>query len=345
MPISSNNIIILTDYKGFFGSKQKSRIYRGGMDLEKIFNYFNDYGYTVKIMNFCNINYEEIVKEKPIILYTSSEDKEGFYKSFIEDIIYHLEQSNLLVIPKYVYLHTHNNKVAMELLRQRCKYNPIHTIHSKVFGSLDELKQNMHHFNYPVVIKSALGAMSKGVAKATNPKELLSKAKKISRSFDILHDIKELLRKIKYGNKYKRESLYRKKFIVQNFIEGLENDWKVLVYDKKCYVLFRRNRKNDFRASGSGRFIFTKNIPSGILDFALKIKDYFNVPNISLDIGYDGDKFHLLEMQFLYFGTLTIEFSPFYFELYNGKWLIKEEKSDLEKVYVDSIVKFLIENK
>jgi len=50
--------------------------------------------------------------------------------------------------------------------------------------------------------------------------------------------------------------LHRSKFIVQEFIPDLSNDWKVLVFWDKYYVLRRKNRPNDFRASGSGLFSF-----------------------------------------------------------------------------------------
>ena len=73
------------------------------------------------------------------------------------------------------------------------------------------------------------------------------------------------------------------------------------------------------------------------------MKNHFKVPNISLDIGFDGKKFHLIEFQFLYFGTTTIEKSPFYFEKYDNSWLLNKGKCELEKVYVDSIVGLLRE--
>lgn len=337
-------IILLTDYKGFFGSKQKSDIYRGGMDIPKLINLFQLQGYSVKALNFCHLNLQEVLQTQPIIIYTSAEDKNGIYKSFIEDIIYSLEEHNVMVLPRYSYLKAHNNKVFMELLRGMSDYGLIKTIHSHLFGSLEELELNLSLINYPVVIKSSSGAMSRGVAKAKNAKELIKIARKISTSQNLFHDIKELLRSIKYRKNYIRESFHRNKFIVQNFISGLNNDWKVLVYNNKCFVLYRSNRKNDFRASGSGKFEFRKDLPDGLLDFALSIRDYFTVPQISLDIGYDGKNFHLIEFQFLHFGTTTIEKSMFYFEKIGEKWNCINGKSDLEEVYVQSIVGFIKEH-
>jgi glutathione synthase/RimK-type ligase-like ATP-grasp enzyme len=334
-------ILILTDYKGFFGSKQKSKLYRGGFDLDKLVSRFATYSLYVTVSSFTDIQEDSINKDETLILYTSSEDNNSLYKSFIEDVIYNLEQKGFNLLPSYAYLKAHNNKVAMELLRERSTMLEINSIKSKAIGTLEELITQAEKFTYPVVLKPACGAMSKGVMKADSVNELISNARKITRSFDILHDIKELLRKVKYRSYYRKESFHRSKIIVQNLITGLENDWKVLVYGTKCFVLYRGNRVNDFRASGSGNFFFRKELPEGMLDFALSIKEYFKVPHISLDIGFDGLKFHLIEFQFLYFGTTTIEKSPFYFEKSNGNWLIKKGQSDLEEVYVSSIVEFL----
>jgi glutathione synthase/RimK-type ligase-like ATP-grasp enzyme len=339
----TKKIQILTDYKGFFGSKQYSRIYRGGMDIARIAELLRDYNFEVGILKFSEIEISKIVKEKPIVLYTSQEDRNGFYKSYIEDIIFHLESEGVFVIPRFEYLKAHNNKVAMELLRERSGYKPIQTIQTRVFGTAEEIRNQVDTFAFPVVIKAAAGSMSKGVAKADNSDELWKMSLDVSVSPEMKSDFKDLLRGIKYGRKYVKESTHRNKFIVQNFITGLSNDWKVLVYHNLCYILYRGVRTNDFRASGSGKFVFNKEIPKGILDYAIAIKNHFKVPHISLDIGFDGTKFHLIEFQFINFGTTTIEKSDFWFEKNEDTWLLKEGKSDLEEMYINSIVEFLKE--
>lgn len=339
----TKNIIILTDYKNNFGTKYISPVYRGGLDLSKVLSIFEKHGYNAKTVQISELNINDVIHNKPVILYNSSEDNFGFYKSFVEDVIHHLELRGSCVIPPYQFLRAHNNKVSMELLRDRSDITGINTIKTKVFGTFEELKKASDSFTFPVVIKAASGAMSKGVEKAENATELIIKARKISRSSNIRHDLKEKLRKLKYGNKYQRESFFRSKFVVQNLIPNLENDWKVLVYGQKCFALYRGNRKNDFRASGSGNFVFKKDLPEGMLEYAYSIQEYYNVPHISLDIGFDGKNFHLIEFQFINFGTSTLEKSPFYFEKTNNGWQLNEGASDIEDVYVSSIVNYLNE--
>ncbi|MFZ1519715.1 MAG: hypothetical protein WAU11_13105, partial [Ignavibacteriaceae bacterium] len=153
-------------------------------------------------------------------------------------------------------------------------------------------------------------------------------------------EVRDQIRAFKHKG-YCKQSLHRRKYIIQNFIPHLKNDWKVLIYADRYYVLFRGNRKNDFRASGSGLFKFVQAVPNGLLNFAKTIYDKCNIPNISLDIAFDVNVFHLIEFQALYFGTTTIVKSPFYFERRNGNFALIESKSELEMVYTESIIKYL----
>jgi len=88
---------------------------------------------------------------------------------------------------------------------------------------------------------------------------------------------------------YRKRSQNRKKFIIQELIPNLKYDFKVIVINSKVFVLKRYVRKNDFRASGSGNFIFDKNISSSVLDYAYEIFKLFNCPFISLDFAENNN--------------------------------------------------------
>ena len=137
------------------------------------------------------------------------------------------------------------------------------------------------------------------------------------------------------------ESKFRNKFIIQEFVPNLHTEWKVLVYWNKIFILKRYTRKSDFRASGSGNFVFDKDFPIEILDYAFTIRESFDVPNVSLDICFDGKEFYLIEFQAIYFGTTTLVESPFYYQKVNSTWNCIDSKSELELVFVESIVKYI----
>lgn len=336
-------IFILTDYKEYYGSKYTAVPYNSGMDKKLLEKYFADYGFKVKYIAFSDIEFRKMDFKDQYILYTSSEDIGYHYKDYIEDIVLGLSLQGSKMIPEYKYLRANNNKVFMEILRDILDGKDGKYIKANHFGTIEELKKKKDKFQYPVVVKSAVGAMSAGIFLAKNETQLIKIAEKISRTKYLFKEFWDLGRSIKHKG-YKKESKHRKKFIVQNFVPGLNNDWKVLIFGDKYYILYRGIRKNDFRASGRGKFIFNKEIPTGILDYAKNIFKNFNVPNLSIDVGYNNGKFYLFEFQMIYFGTTTIEKSTFYFTKENSKWILHNEKSELEKIYADSIVKYIEKN-
>lgn len=336
-------IIALTDYKNKFGSKHFDVPYRSGMDKNILKKYFNELGFEIDFIQFTKLlNNASLINRKAYYIYTSSEDIGYYYKSFIEDVVLYLEEIGCRMIPKYKYLRANNNKVFMELLRNATTDDSLLSIHSHTFGTMEEAWANHQKFCYPVVVKMSEGASGTGVYKAENSKELSYVLKKVASTKNIYHDLWDHGRFLKHKG-YVKESRYRKKFIIQDMVPGLENDYKVLMYGTKCFVLKRQNRANDFRASGSGNFSYTRELPTGMLDFAYPIMLKFNVPQISMDIAFDGKKFHLIEFQFLYFGTTTIVCSEFYFKKLNN-WTLMEGKSCVEKVYAESITEFVNKN-
>ncbi len=119
----------------------------------------------------------------------------------------------------------------------------------------------------------------------------------------------------------KKESRFQKKFIVQDLVPNLRNDWKVLVFADRYCILRRDNRPDDFRASGSGLFVPDKkaDFPKHMLNY---IKDIFNrtdVPNLSIDFAYDGTQGYILEIQAIYFGKATTGYCDNYCVKRNGK--------------------------
>jgi glutathione synthase/RimK-type ligase-like ATP-grasp enzyme len=340
------DIFLLSDYKNRFGSSYNAKIYKGGMDHVKIQKYFNDSGFNAIFLNASKVDFKQNHKNK-LFLYTSSEDPDYLYKSFIEDIVLGLEVSGAIMIPSYKYLRANNNKVFMEILRDNQIIKSFSSIKSLYFGSYEDFLKNFPKTNDTLVIKSSAGAGGTGVSKASGFTKIKSSSKKISSSKNFLKDLKDYLRTFKHKN-YVPRSKNRKKFIVQNFINGLDNDWKILIYGEYYYVMYRPNKKNDFRASGSGHdnYIYGDKtpIPSGLLTFAKSIYECFNVPNISLDIAYNGEDFFLIEFQALYFGSVCQVRANAYHQLINTDWTIVKEKLSLERVYVESVKYFINKN-
>lgn len=337
------SIYLITDYQGRFGTKFTGVPYRSGMDKELLKNRFLTYGIEAVFVKASEVSDLAGQIKDQVFLYTSSEDRGGYYKSYIEDVVLSLECRNAVIIPAYRFLRAHNNKVLVELLRKEWGKATGDNLKSNCYGCIEEIKQSDVLMTFPVVIKKPEGYKSRGVYLASTRQEYLRKASKLSRSINYKSLLKDRLRELIHKG-FIRESQHRKKLVIQEFVPGLKNDWKVLVFGDKYYPLLRRTRKTDFRASGSGLLSFPEELPDGLLDAIESAAKYFNVPHLSADIGFDGARFYIFELQFVYFGTYTIENSPFYFTREEGKWIRKEGLSVLEEEYAASIAAYLRRN-
>lgn len=336
------SITALVDYKKKFGSKHFDTPYRSGMDKVKLTRYFQELGYNIqyKFMNEIDLKSKEFFGQD--IIYTSSEDIGYAYKSYIEDLIFALELSGANVIPSYKHLRMNNNKVFMELMRDYAGITD--NMNALSFSSLKDLEMRLHLIKFPVVFKPSSGASGTGVSLVNNEEELRSKIKEINKRNYIM-DFKDYIRSLRHKG-YIKECLYREKFIVQELVPNLVNDWKVYLFGEKLYI-FKRPilTGRGIRASGGGYDNYFYGIeaeaPEGLFDFAQKIYKKLNVPHLSIDIAYDGNEFYLIEFQSLYFGTAGIPYSEGYFSKKGSEWKFITEKFEVEKVYADSVVTYL----
>lgn len=339
--VLNNKITLLIDYKGVFGSKYNSIPYRSGMNKEELKNQFLKKGFEAEWIPMSDIyNYEINYWKGRIIIYTSSEDVGYAYKSYIEDIILFLEINNALVIPSFKFLRANNNKVFMELLQKSMNISHLNKLKTGVFGCIEESYNFIEQSAFPLVFKLSSGAMSKGVGIGYTHNDLLRKLKKQISKSNRIELIKEVYRSKKYPG-YTMESKYRDKFILQEYVEDLNGDFKVLIFSNKYFVLKRGIKSGDFRASGSGIRHYIKDIPEGLLNYSHAIFQNLKVPNASLDIAFNGKSFFLLEFQCIYFGSYTLTFSEFYWQYLNNQFEFVTAKSNLEVEYVNSIVDYL----
>lgn len=338
-------IFALTDYKDNFGSKWKAKPYRSGFDKLLLQEYFSKYGFETEFVQLKDAPAKKNNMKGELVIYTSSEETGLWYKSYIEDILLYLVQAGAEIIPHFSFLRANNNKVFMELLMAQTLGMDLIGKESNVYGTLEEvvLDISLNKVVFPCVIKSAAGSMSRGVRLVRTEKELIKTVKKISRSSKLIHELKELGREIKHPG-YRRESKYQKKFIVQPFVPGLKNDWKILIYGDHYYILYRGIKERDFRASGS-HFNYKagamSEFPIHVLDTVEQIYKKLDVPHLSLDFAYDGKRTYVHEIQAIYFGTSTLEFSEDYYVKKDGNWTTEKKEFDEEEEYVWGLVKYL----
>lgn len=350
-------IIILQDHNEYTTTSLKSGINRS-ISQEKVKENLENKGYNVMIESLHHLD-EKSLKPGMFVFYPSSEDRGLFYKEYIGDVLMDLDIHGLILLPEYKYFHAHHNKVFMELLRKRLKHEELKTISTENFYDMRDLKKSLKKIEkvigYPMVIKTSSGSGAAGVALAKDRNELLSKAKKMgeisySRKNDSifknvgLSKLKTKVLKLA-GKPYMIRTYPREKMVLQSFIPNLQYDYKVLIYGDKYYVLKRLIRDNDFRASGSGKLIFPEGINTEIckvLDLARLLFMELDVPMLSVDIAYDGEKCHMIEFQCLSFGPYTMQFSNAYYKLNKDKhWERVISQSNLEDEISDSLDRYI----
>lgn len=355
------NILIITDEQGhllgkLFGTKENNKT-GAVLDLEKCKSYFQKYGFEVEIKRYIDVDLDKDY-ENYIIVYSSSEDRGLFIKEYYEDILLGLQLRGGKLIPRFDLFRSHHNKVYQEIMRRNFNNAALKLPVSMV--CYDYRKIELDKITYPCVVKTSAGAGSKGVSLAKNAEQLkkvtknLSKQKyynfrygsveaiKNSKIYYILKCIKNVIKR-ENVEPYVGNALYNNKFIIQEYISDLSGDYKVLYYFGKYYILYRKNRDVDFRASGSGKFEFPRDVKrvEKVLRLAKEAVEELDAPILSLDIGDDGDNCYLLEYQAVDFGNYTIQFSDcYYIVTEKGDWEMVDGQSEVELEYCRAVSEY-----
>ena len=343
-------LYILTDYKGDFLISLNAESKFVSMDCLMLVDMFKKYGFDVRIKKFAELDYDKNYAGC-LFLYQTSEAIGQFYKKYIEDIVYHLERNGAIMFPKYEYLKAHHNKGFMELLKSSFADKDLKTIKSKYLGNPIEAED--YEVKLPVVIKQISGAGSAGVYLARTMEEYWKYINIASKTVTDSSYI-QLARKLIINSMIKVKSLINPHFkkrtlskiyrpiVVQSFVENLLGDYKVLYFGGKYFTLYRRNRENDFRASGSGRLHevpMEENAP--LLNFAQKVVRVIDFPIIGIDIGFDGKRYHLLEFQMIHLGPYTLQKAKHYFICEDNAWRCIKQESNLEEEFARSIIDYV----
>lgn len=334
-------LLIIKDLRDWFWSTYPNWETPVSLDVSYMEKYFSEKGYEVEVSSYLEFDYTKDYAGY-YVLYGSAEDYCGGSKAFMEDVLVHLSNQGANLLPEFKYFRAHDNKVMMEILRYGFNDETLKTIQTKVWPSYEALKE-ADIKEYPVIVKRAGGAGGEGVFLAHDRKELYKYAEKVSRLTNLMQyyylscvNIKQKL------SRKKPVQINNTKFITQNYIAGLDGDYKVLVFGEHYYVLHRLNRKNDFRASGSGQF--TKDNSDkidAILDFAKSCTKDIKAPWLSLDICHDGNVCHLIEFQCINFGFKAMSMSEQHYVQEDGNWTVVKGNVVPEEEFCYSVQYYL----
>lgn len=332
-------IFLFTDYRSQFYSSTKHR--GAAVDLKRLKKYFAKHDFELVVLPLSKVDFRTQNYKDKWVLYQSSEDPGLFYRSYVDDIILGLHLQGAKLIPNLAQFRAHHNKHFLEILRDLHTLPDIKNLQAKRYGTYEDYLDNVTELNKNIfVLKSSNSSKSKGVFLLDSQHKKIKLPKIVSRTFS-LQNFRYFIERLRTGNKPLNISDHRNKFILQPYISELQGDYRVVVYGKKFYVLYRKNRSDDFRASGSMKFDYNIELPTGLLNYAKKVFESFDVPYMALDIGVKEGNFFLFEFQFLSFGQYTLEKSSFYCHIKDGIWRKEFEKPDLEREIVSSVSEFI----
>lgn len=195
-------------------------------------------------------------------------------------------------------------------------------IDSHVFYSKNSAEKFIDETSFPIVAKLRRGAGAANVRLLNNKEEAyqyinimfttgiapissvtgnLSQkfriAKKIKNPFDLLLKFKKFLNK----NKVNRTLFPSEKGYVylQKFLPDNSFDTRIIVAGNKAFGIRRFNRKNDFRASGSGKIDFTATlIDTKMVEIAFEVTENIKGQCLAFDFVYENGIPKIIEVCF-----------------------------------------------
>ncbi len=239
---------------------------------------------------------------------------------FARQLTFALEQKGYKVYPDSNTSWHFDDKIGQKYLFEAVGVEHVKT---DIFYSKKEALNWLRNQNFPKVFKLSKGASGlnvKLVKSYSSAKKLVKKAFSSgflysSRSARVKDDlvtfkknknVKNFKRLIKglirifYPKDFERFFGKEKGYIYfQDFIPKNNFDSRVVVMRDRCYAVRRYNRKNDFRASGSGEWAFGKELfDIKLIKQAFEIAKKLNLQSIAFDFLKDNDSYKVVEMSY-----------------------------------------------
>lgn len=206
---------------------------------------------------------------------------------------------NKRVYPSYETIWHFDSKIAQSYL---LKYQRIRTPDTFVTFDYNEAVNKAGRLKYPVVLKESGGASSSGVSLVKSAKAMM---RYINRRF-LWENL--LSRKVSSRLFDRFGQLY-----IQTFLRGNAADLRITIIGN-CYAFgfWRRNRPNDFRASGSGRLDYNTKLPEHVISYCAWISRNNRFDSMAYDILFKKDKFYIIEMSYGYNDKAVYNCSGYY---------------------------------
>ncbi len=125
--------------------------------------------------------------------------------------------------------------------------------------------------------------------------------------------------------------------VLQEFYSKNKGDYRYTVIGDRIFGFFRHNRKNDFRASGSGSVSKLNDLDENCIDLVMRASRSGDFDCMAFDLVLNNEgKWSILEMSYTFRTYAVSDFSDFYYTASKQK---VKEKTDPTALIVDNFLK------
>jgi hypothetical protein len=236
--------------------------------------------------------------------------------SIFKEKVFFLEQYlGKRVMPNYRSLWQFESKIAESYL---LGYAGVPTPATLVTFDRDDAVASVSDLGLPVVVKESFGASSESVELLRTDRdvrariddqfhqELWESAK--ARSGSALRALPSVIFKRWFWRKVASASRGGERlgrFYAQEFVEGNDADLRVTVVGSRAVTFWRWNRKDDFRASGSGLLDYERPVPHEVVEYCIRLSAELGFDSMAYDILFTNDGFVIGEMSYNYVDTFV----------------------------------------
>ena len=313
-------VLFLTDYRGIIPQRIHEQ---QGLDLHILGRELSGLGYDTAMAGYHEDPLSLVDPGRPTAaIYATSQWAE--YASFIRAHLSNMAAHGVTLLPSFEHALAHEDKIYQ-------------APNSWAFGYLSHVERFLRTAPMPLVWKTPRGFGSRGVRLVRTRQEALSLAKRVLAE-RVLRTERGLLRRVKERVRWERGI---GRVLFQEFVPHCEYDWKVLTWGDVACGLKRRNRANDFRASGSGLFEFAE-VPTDVLDFAYGAQLQLGLPWGSFDVlvQQKGGTLWLADYQGVHFGLTTALKAKFHYRRDdNGGWVRREGSVPVEAAMAAAVAR------
>jgi len=265
---------------------------------------------------------------------------------FKEKIYFMERHLKKVVVPNYHTVWHFESKVAQSYVLENCGVPTPRTVVSSDYRDATE---GLRQLKPPFVFKLSHGASSKNVFMVTDRKLALRKLSEIlchrlwkdarraggSKPWFLVSHLAEPWFWPTVLSRLRSEEWFDVAY-VQEFIPGNDKDLRITaIGNRYAFGFWRRNRPDDFRASGSGVIDYELPIPEAAVRYCLELNRRLSFDSMAYDIVFQTGGMVVLEMSYSYVDSAIHDCSGYYTLQDGGELRFQQKQAWPQELWVE----------